>query len=47
MWVFDKLVAVAITGDDDDVIAVVSALGGEGGDDVVGLITGLVDNRYR
>ena len=35
--VLDELVAVAVAGDDDDVVARVAALGGEGGDDVVRL----------
>ena len=36
MRVLDQLIAVAIAGHDDDVVATISALGGECGDDVVG-----------
>src|SRR5581483_12481829 len=38
--VFDQLVGVAVAGDDDDVVAPVPGLGGEGGHDVVGLVGG-------
>ena len=47
MGVLDELVAVTVAGDDRDVVAVVAALGGERGDDVVGLVAGLVEDRYR
>ena len=41
--ILDQLVGVAVAGDDDDVAAGVAALGGEGGDDVVGLEAHLLD----
>jgi hypothetical protein len=41
--VLDELVAVAVAGDDDDVVAALLGQGGQGGDDVVGLDAGLVD----
>ena len=44
MGVLDELVGVAVAGDDDDVVAPVAALGGEGGDDVVGLVPGRLEH---
>ena len=43
--VLDELVAVAVAGDDDDVVARVAALRGERGDDVVGLDAGHLEDR--
>ncbi len=42
--VLDQLVHVAVAGDDDDVVTPVAGLGGQRGDDVVGLEPGLVDH---
>ena len=45
MRVLDQLVRVAVAGDDDDVVAPVARLGGQGGDDVVGLEAGQLEDR--
>ena len=43
--VLDELVGVAVAGDDEDVVARVAALGGERGEDVVGLEAGRLEDR--
>ena len=45
--VLDELIAVAVAGDHDDVVAAIPPLGGEGGDDVVGLETDRLQGRDR
>ncbi len=45
MRVLDELIDVAVAGHDDHVLAAVADLGGEGGDDVVGLEPGLLEER--
>ena len=48
MRVLDELVAVTVAGDHDDVVATSLALGGEGGQHVVGLeATDLVDRQVE
>ena len=44
--VLDQLVAVAVAGHDDDVVAPVAGLRGQRGDDVVGLVAGGLEHRH-
>ena len=43
--ILDELVGVAVAGDDDDLVALVPRTRGQGGDHVVGLVAGHVDDR--
>ena len=45
MGVLDQLVGVAVARDDDHVVTAVAALGGQRGDDVVGLEADLFEHR--
>ena len=45
--VLDQLIAIAIAGHDDDIVATISALGGQGRNDVIGFEADLFQRRNR